>query len=73
MTIFHNTGNQQPYFNSQKNFPWEKLDFSSRTDARMFYNSNPLYKELVFFIKRLGLDEKHVRIATSKKVPIEKG
>lgn len=72
MTIFHDLGNHQPYFNSQKNFPWDKLDFSSRTDARVFYN-NSLYKELFFFIERLGLDRKHIRIASSKKIPIEKG
>ena len=72
MSVFNNLGNQQTYFNSQKKFPWGRLDFSSRTDARVFYN-NPFYKELFFFIKRLGLDKKHIRIATRQKVPIKKG
>lgn len=72
MSNIYNSGNNQPYFNSQKFFPWGKLDFSSRTDACVFYN-NPLYKELFGFVKRLGLDKKHIRIASSKKVPIEKG
>ncbi len=72
MSNIYNSGNNRPYFNSQKNFPWNKLDFFSRTDARVFYN-NPLYRELFFFVERLGLDRKHIRIATSKKIPIEKG